>query len=188
MSPQVPPPKVWSVPLVRPEATYEVRLSPSIAKPLQIWRNGRLLDSYLKSSYRPWKLEVADVEGDGLPEIAIGVVRRTRNKPFDHNCLFIMRFDGKRLVKKWMGSSMGRPLLDFHFGSSARGKPAVLYTLERTLEDRVALSGWDWDGFGFKKHKREYVWDAVSDVEWRSKSLILTIVGRRVILGPKELP
>lgn len=165
--------QTWSKPLVRPEAVYEVRLVPASKRPLQVWKGGKMLDSYLKDSYKPWDLQITDVDGDGLPEIAIGVVRSTKSKPFDHRCIFIMRFDGKRLRKKWMGSGMGRTLLEFQFGPASKGHPAVLYTLERTLANKVALSAWSWSGFGFLKHRHELVWKSASGLKWAGNSLIL---------------
>ena len=97
--------QTWKADYVRPEATYEIRLVPKAKRPLQVWRNGKKLDETLLPSYMPWKLAIADVDGDQLPEIVVGVIRKTQYTPVEHKCIFVSRFDGRNLKRKWMGSS-----------------------------------------------------------------------------------
>ncbi|MFT2543520.1 hypothetical protein ACMWP9_36640, partial [Escherichia coli] len=68
-----------------------------------------------------------------MPDIAVGVNKPTHNLPFPHKTIFIMRFDGKRIVRKWAGSTMGRPLLEFGFAPKVQGKSQYLFTLEKRL-------------------------------------------------------
>ncbi len=80
----------------------------------------------LLTRYHPWKLEVADVDGRGQA-IVVGVNKKTHNLPFPHRTLFLYSFNGQELKRKWTGSTMGRPLLDFCFSRALAPGPAGKY-------------------------------------------------------------
>jgi len=74
-----------------------------------------------------------------------------------------------------LGSTLGRPLLEFTFvpGSDRGGQP--LFTLERTLDNRVVLSRYHWVGFGFRKLPIEKTWKEAHGLHWQH--------GRIVVIG-----
>src|SRR5471030_1122721 len=92
---------------------YAVVLDSRAEHPLQVWRGDSKVADSLLAAYHPWALQVADVDGDGDDEMAIGLTKPTKYLPFPHRTLFIMRFDGKQIIRKWAGSTLGRPLLEF---------------------------------------------------------------------------
>lgn len=132
--------------------------------------------------YHPWALQVADVDGRGQA-IAIGVSKPTQNLHFPHRTLFLVRFDGKTLTRKWTASTMGRPLLEFAF---APGTPQRLLTLERTLQGEVALSTYHWVGFGFRKdHQR--IWHRAERLRAKQSCLCIDADGHQVSLQWKDV-
>ncbi len=167
--------------------TYTVRLDDSQARPLQVWRGGHEIDGALVKAYHPWSLKIADVDGHGADEIAVGVTKATKYLPFRHRTIFILRFDGEKIIRKWAGSQMGRPLIDFCFGPKIAGHPQTLYTLERTMGGRTALSAHEWIGFGFRKVGHEFTWRRADSLRCAGRRLILHADGRTVALSWTKL-
>jgi hypothetical protein len=137
------------VTLVHSRSTYRVQVKPHAARPLEVWQGSHRIAHGLLTRYHPWCLQIADVDGRGAA-IAVGVDKPTHNIRFAHRTLFLISFDGHQLKRKWTGSTMGRPLLEFCF---APGVPQRLVTLETCMDDRVALSSYHWSGFGFRKDR-----------------------------------
>ena len=137
---------------------FVVRLDASAPKPLQLIQRSRRSDAVLKREWKPWALQVADVDGDGRLDVAVGIVKRTRYLTQPHTCLWIFGVRDGKFTRKWLGSTMGRPLIEFGFGEPEKGG-APLFTLERTLAGKVALSRYRWSGFGFRKGAKEKVWN-----------------------------
>ncbi len=87
---------------------------------LQIRRGKKLLWEGVPAAWKPWKIEIADADGDGQFEIIVGVFKATKFFTKPHNCLFIYGFSGKSAFPKWLGSSLSRPFTDFTSGQRGR--------------------------------------------------------------------
>jgi hypothetical protein len=186
---------LWSYAVGRTEVAftfkrtaYHAVLDPSQPSPLQVIRGSRLIAATAKQHWNPWRLEVTDVDGDGKPELVIGVHKPTRHLPQPHTTIYVYTFDGKNITKKWLGSTLGRPLVDFCFGRVAGTSPSTLFTLERTLADSVALSRYEWSGFGFNKLPGELVWPTASEVRAERRGITLTVAGKRVRITMEDFP
>jgi hypothetical protein len=101
----------------------------------------------IRASLNPWKIAIADVDGDGQEEIAVGVYKKTRFHPVMANRLFIYGWDGEDVYAKWLGSRLSRPFTDFAFADFGEG--TKLLAIEKTREGDDELAVYAWDGFGF---------------------------------------
>ena len=164
---------------------YKVTLVTGKARPLEVWLGKKKITEGLREGYRPWKLMVADVDGDGIPEIVVGVYRKSNYTPAWARSIFVMTFDGKELIRKWMGSSMGRPLFDFTF---APEKTQRLITIQEAIDGQQVLSSWDWSGFGFRRREREIPAKSIKLDGWFGTNLQVTINGKKAELPLSKLP
>jgi len=110
--------------------------------------------------FHPWKIEVVELDGDGLPEIAVGAFKKTRYDPIPRNRLFVLDWteDGV-LFAKWLGSRLGLPLVDFAFArrpapssaaaSSTGSDVDRLFAIECFEGRHFALREYEYVSFGF---------------------------------------
>ena len=157
-----------------------VVLAPRRDPVLRVWRDDRLLWSGVPKKWKPWKLTTADVDGDGMRELLLGVHKSTRFFPTPHNCLFVYGWDGKRVFPKWLGSSLGRPFADFGCANVDDDEAAELIAVERTREGKRCLALYSWCGFGFEFDGERGPWEDLELLEGADKHLLVRADGRRV--------
>ena len=116
---------------------------------LTIWRDGERIWQGIPRKWRAWKLQAADVDGDGVKEIILGVHKTTRFIPEPHNCLFVFGWDGKKAFPKWLGSRLSKPFVDFAFAQLDGEAGEELVSLEVTRSGGRCLVVYSWCGFGF---------------------------------------
>lgn len=157
---------------------YEVKLDVGQPKPLRVYQGKRLIAATAKKEWQPWRLELGDVDHDGKPEFAIGVTKTTRFIKERHTTIFFYSFDGKRLTKKWTGSTMGRPVTDFCFAPDGRS----VVTLQTTPAGKISLDAYHWNGFGFDKSKRSKIFETASGLARYKTKIALVANGKRVLV------
>lgn len=118
--------------------------------------NGRLTEIWRDSDrgFLPWKIDVTELDGDPLPEIAIGVLKKTRHDRHLARRLFIYDWTGSCLAPKWLGSKLGAPLINFTFEAAPSGRHQHLVTRERGLHG-IVKRRYRWNGFGFVEDAEE---------------------------------
>lgn len=98
----------------------------------------------------PWKLMIADVDGDGRSELCAGVKKATR---FDHlikNRLFVFNMQGAVFWPKWLGSELHLDIVDFDFAAPDTSGRQKLLLLANCDPIHLCIASYQWDEFGFK--------------------------------------
>lgn len=100
--------------------------------------------------YPMWWAQAADLDGDGVDELVLGVWSRTRrhDEPSPHRTIWVVTWDGRTLAPLWRGSALARPLADAFPADLDRDRRAELVALERARAGCV-LAAYEWNGFGF---------------------------------------
>jgi hypothetical protein len=119
------------------------------------WRWQRIfLD--LDRGANPGTIKLAELDGDTLPEVAVGVFKGTRFDPLWKERLFLFDWkDNDTLFPKWLGSRLGLDLVVFAFARGPEGLDRLL-TVEAAGKERLVLRQYHWNGFGFT-HDRDWV-------------------------------
>ena len=107
---------------------------------------------------RPWKIILADIDGDEIMEIITVVNKTTHYDKELKNRLFIFNYEKNALVKKWTGSQIGGAWNQVYIGDlvSIPGEEIIL--VEETEQKLEKLGVYYWFDFGFLKlaESKEY--------------------------------
>lgn len=115
---------------------------------LRYERNGKELSSW-RLPYPVYRFDWGDVNGDSLPEIAVGVIKPTRFFPVPEKRLFLFKlFHGKHIRPLWLGSHVAYHLEDFRIERDS--VPALIITKERMSDDSIVSVFYRQQGFGIK--------------------------------------
>jgi len=99
----------------------------------------------------PWKVETADIDGDGIPEILTALRKKT---PYDReikNRMFIFNYEDNKLIRKWTGSQIAGIWRDFYVMDFLSPPGYELLFVEQTYEGKERVSVYSWFDFGFHR-------------------------------------
>lgn len=116
------------------------------------------LSSYLikgteKSFISEWKLNFpayqfacSDINMDGVDDILIGITKTTRFDTITRKRLFIFKLVDGYIRPLWLGSRVGRPLVDFQPIKQISAN--LVRTLEEEENGNYLVAEYKWKGFG----------------------------------------
>lgn len=105
-----------------------------------VWSQNRL---------NPWKLRIADVDGDGCKEIIAGVWKKSPKDPVMAKRSFVYSWTGSRMTPKWLGSRLSRRFVDFDVRDINKDGWAELLALEVSPGKPKRIGIYRWRSFGF---------------------------------------
>jgi len=98
----------------------------------------------------PWKVQTADVDGDGRKEISLGVYKESQFHPVMAKRPFLYDWHDHDIVPKWQGSRLSRPFDDYIFADLDGNGRDELIAIERLESGEKVLQAYSWKGFGFE--------------------------------------
>jgi hypothetical protein len=119
-----------------------------------IWRQRNL---------NPWKLRLADVDGDGRQEIVLGVWKRSPKDPVMAKRVFVYGWNGSRMMPKWLGSRLSRRFTDFDVRDIDHDGKIELIALEVApgRASRIGIYRWRVFGFDWVRAEKSEEWRAL---------------------------
>lgn len=164
-------------------AVEEVRFEPTADPTVRVLRESAVLWVGVPRALRPWKLATADVEGDGMREIVVGLHKETPYMPFPHNCLYVYGWDGTQGFPKWRGSALSHPFTDFALADIDGDGSDELISVETDLDRSQCVMVYDWSGFGFAGEALPQRWRTVRLLGADRCSVRLEADGRTMTIG-----
>lgn len=110
--------------------------------------DGELKPLWRQPKLNPWKLQVADVDADGRPEVIAGVWKKSPKDPVMAKRTFVYFWNGKRLCPLWLGSRLSRRFDDFAVADVDGVDGAEIVALEVAPEGKHRVSVYRWKSFG----------------------------------------
>jgi hypothetical protein len=116
----------------------------------EIFRSDSLIFSNVwRLPYPVYQFDCGDINNDGLPEIAVGVIKTTRYDSICRKRLFIFKlYEGRYIRPLWLGSRVSYPLVDFRIVDN--GDEKRFRTIEQSGENRFVVAEYRYEGFGLK--------------------------------------
>ena len=93
-----------------------------------------------------YHFELGDIDGNGVPDILLGVIKSTHFHPEIQKRLFIYKIDEGRIRPMWMGSRISHEIIDFRFIIS--GNLPLIRSLEKDNQNSYLVAEYKWKEFG----------------------------------------
>lgn len=138
------------------QQALELNLNPKEKLAVSAKLNGKVIWRGIDRDWKPWKMAVADVDGDHNDDFIVALYKHTRHSKNRLHTIYVYGFDGAAVYPKWRGSRLSRDFVAFVTTRDKKGDK--LLTLERLLDGRFTLSCYAWSGFGFRKDWERGSW------------------------------
>jgi|GEM_PF-1306782 len=118
-----------------------------IIEALSVGAAGRAVAARLHIPHPVFRIEAADLTGDGRAELCVGVIKRTRYDTALRKRLFVYRITARTIRPLWLGSHIGGLMEDFRIAATPSG-PRIVAVTREIERSRYAVAIWKWSRFG----------------------------------------
>ena len=101
--------------------------------------------------YPVYQIQTGDIDGNGIEDAIVGVVKSTRFYPEPARRLFIYKNFHNKVRPMWMGSHLGGILQDFRYidqKGGDNGQMGLIRSLQTTTSGLYVVADYRWQGFG----------------------------------------
>ncbi len=139
---------------------------------------------------KPWKIEVADIDGDGIKEILTAVNKKTHFDHIEKNRMFIFNYTDGKLVKKWTGSEIAGVWKSFRAYDILPMKGSELIFIRKTDKgERISI--YYWFDFGFQLFAESKDYEYIREVSATAENKLRMVCEEKgqeriVMLAAKE--
>lgn len=102
------------------------------------------------SEIKPLKIQVGDIDGDGVKEIAVCVYKTAKFHPVPAKRPFFYRLNEGELEAVWLGSRLARPFDDYILFDVDQDAVDEIISIEALENGNKVIAIYDWKGFGFE--------------------------------------
>lgn len=117
---------------------------------LAIIEGGSEIMRFDLTDMKPWKVQTADIDGDGERELSIGVYTKARSDQEMRKRPFLFRLTERGLHPVWLGTRLSKPFEDYVFSDLDGDGRDELIAIEYLADGRQVLNAYRWKGFGFQ--------------------------------------
>ncbi|MGE4483810.1 MAG: hypothetical protein AB7C97_01720 [Oscillospiraceae bacterium] len=102
------------------------------------------------SEIKPIKVQLGDVNGDGVNEVAVCVYKTTKFYPIMAKRPFFFDLVEGNLIPVWLGSRLSRPFDDYILYDIDADTVDEVISIEQLENGERVLAVYNWKGFGFE--------------------------------------
>lgn len=144
------------------------------------------------SELKPWKIDIGDVDGDGIYEVSVGVYKETIFHQVMDKRPFIYSYNDNRLLPKWRGSRLARPFIDYTFYDLDMDDSDEIISIEILEDGKLILNSYKWIGFGIEGFLESEIYDKIYGLH-KGSELTVTVekngnkINGRVVIKDNQL-
>lgn len=102
------------------------------------------------SAIKPLKVQLGDVNGDGVKEVAVCVYKTAEFHPIMAKRPFFFDLVDGNLIPVWLGSRLSRPFDDYILCDIDSDAIDEIISVEQLENDNRVIAVYNWRGFGFE--------------------------------------
>ncbi len=106
--------------------------------------------SFDLSEINPMKVQLGDINGDGVDEVAVCVYKTAKFHPVMAKRPFFFDLAEGNLIPVWLGSRLSRPFDDYILYDLNDNGMDEIISIEQLEDGRRVVAVYNWKGFGFE--------------------------------------